>query len=42
MPIDIDIKQLDDDDGIEATLMRHYAQGQIQDSEKGGHSSCRQ
>ena len=25
MPIDVDIKQLDDGDGIEATLMRHHA-----------------
>ena len=25
MPIDVDIKQLDDSDGIEATLMRHHA-----------------
>ena len=24
MPIDVDIKQLDDGDGIEATLMRHH------------------
>ena len=25
MPIDVDIKQLDDGDDIEATLMRHHA-----------------
>ena len=25
MPIDVDIEQLDDGDGIEATLMRHLA-----------------
>ena len=25
MPIDVDIKQLDNGDGIEATLMRHHA-----------------
>ena len=32
MPIDVDIKQLDDGDGIEPTLMRHHA---------GGHKTCR-
>ena len=32
MPIDVDIKQLDDGDGIEATLMRHHA---------GWHKTCR-
>ena len=31
MPIDVDIKQLDDGDGIEATLMRHHA---------GWHTTC--
>ena len=31
MPIDVDIKQLDDGDGIEATLMRHHA---------GWHQTC--
>ena len=31
MPIDVDIKQLDDGDGIEATLMRHHA---------GWHKTC--
>ena len=32
MPIDVDIKQLDDGDGIEATLMKHHA---------GWHKTCR-
>ena len=32
MPIDVDIKQLDDGDGIEATLMRCHA---------GWHKTCR-
>ena len=31
MPIDVDIKQPDDGDGIEATLMRHHA---------GWHKTC--
>ena len=31
MPIDVDIKQLDDGDGIEAMLMRHLA---------GWHKTC--
>ena len=31
MPIDVDIKQLDDGDGIEASLRRHHA---------GWHKTC--
>ena len=31
IPIDVDIKQLDDGDGIEAALMRHHA---------GWHNTC--